>query len=582
MENYFRKFRAFPAMALLGGLALTACVNDDYDFNEVDSTMGFGGSGLELPTSSTDTIMLVDVLDLNEDDCVKVKPNGDYVFEQEGDDVEPSHPEIDSITVSKSTSESTDIPLEATPVGGSMVVYEAEGDAQAFEYNGDLPEEVVYLESAGTDGEVSFTLALSHLRSVVSSMEVVEIELPSYMQLTVTNAHGATYTQDGSKLTFTNVPTATDLSFDASLDRLTFGVADSRGSLTVDYAAKNISMKGTVHVRLRSAATAYTGAAGTLVPSSFDMNDLTIESVRGKFNPEIDLHDLGDVEITGIPDFLNDENVRVDLYNPQIELTINSNLDMGGFVRGTIRSWKNGNPNPIAVVEVPEMRVQAGGRTRVCICRRGDGITGYDVVQEVPELSNVIETIPDRITFEASVKADSSEVCDFTLGKPYEIVPKYNIEAPIAFAAGAQIVYKDTIDDWNEDIEDFELSDNSYISMTATIENRVPAYLTLAAHAIDVDGRRMGDDEISVEVSNTVIASADGKTSAETPLTIKVTQNAPNALERLDGLVFDISAAAANGESPVVEGTTLNSTKHFLIAKDIKIKLVGTIIGDFN
>ena len=580
MENYFRKFRAYPAMALLGGLAFTACVNNDYDFNEVDSTMGFGGSGLELPTSSTDTIMLVDVLDLNEDDCVKVKPNGDYVFEQEGDDVEPSHPEIDSITVSKSTSESTDIPLVATPVGGSMVVYEAEGDAQAFEYNGDLPEEVVYLESAGTDGEVSFTLALSRLCTVVSSMEVVEIELPSYMQLTVTNAYGATYTQDGSKLTFTNVPTATDLRFDASLDRLTFGVADSRGSLTVDYDAKNITMQGTIHVRLRSAATASTGAAGTLVGSSFDMGDLTIESVRGSFNPEIDLHDLGDVEITGIPDFLNDENVRVDLYNPQIALTINSNLDMGGFVKGTIRSWKDGNK--IAEVEVPEMRVQAGGLTRVCICRRAEGITGFDVVQEVPELSQVIETIPDRITFEADVRADSSEICDFTLGQPYEIVPKYNIEAPIAFAAGAQIVYKDTIDDWNEDIEYFELSDNSYISMTATIENRVPAYLTLAAHAIDVDGQRMGDDEISVEVSNTVIASADGKTSAETPLSIKVTQNAPNALERLDGLVFDISAAAANGESPVVEGTTLNSTKHFLIAKDIKIKLVGTIIGDFN
>lgn len=580
MENYFRKFRAFPVMALLGGLAFTACINNDYDFNEVDSTMGFGGSGLELPTSSTDTIMLVDVLDLNEDDCVKVKPNGDYVFEQEGDDVEPSHPEIDSITVSKSTSESTDILLVATPVGGSMVVYEAEGDAQTFEYNGDLPEEVVYLESAGTDGEVSFTLALSRLRTVVSSMEVVEIELPSYMQLTVTNAYGATYTQDGSKLTFTNVPTATDLSFDASLDRLTFGVADSRGSLTVDYAAKNITMQGTIHVRLRSAATASTGAAGTLVGSSFDMGDLTIESVRGSFNPEIDLHNLGDVEITGIPDFLNDENVRVDLYNPQIELTINSNLDMGGFVKGTIRSWKDGNK--IAEVEVPEMRVQAGGLTRVCICRRAEGITGFDVVQEVPELSNVIETIPDRITFEADVRADSSEICDFTLGQPYEIGPKYNIEAPIAFAAGAQIVYKDTIDDWNEDIEDFELSDNSYISMTATIENRVPAYLTLAAHAIDVDGQRMGDDEISVEVSNTVIASADGKTSAETPLTIKVTQNAPDALSRLDGLVFDITAAATNGTSPVVEGTTLNSNKHFLIAKDIKIKLVGTIIGDFN
>ena len=567
-------------MALLGGLAFTACVNNDYDFNEVDSTMGFGGSGLELPTSSTDTIMLVDVLDLGEDDCVKVKPNGDYVFEQEGDDVEPSYPRIEVINVSQSTSETSDIPLVATPAGGAMVVYEAEGDVQTFEYTADLPEEVEYLESADSDAGVSFSLGLGRLSSVVSTMEVVEIELPSYMHLTVTNAHGAAYTQDGSKLTFTNVPTATDLRFDGQLDRLAFGVSDSRGSLTVDYDGGKIDMLGTVHVRLRSAATASSGSAVESVSGSFDIDDFTIESVRGKFNPKIDLEDLGDVEITGIPDFLDDENVRVDLYNPQILLNINSNLDMGGYVTGTITSWKNGNP--IAEVEVPEMRIEAGGLTRVCICRRNDGITGFDVVQEVPDLSKVIEIIPDRITFVAKVRADASEVCDFTLGHTYEIVPKYNIEAPIAFAANAQIVYKDTIDGWNEDIEDFELSDNSYISMKATIENRVPAYLTLAAHAIDVDGRRMGDDEISVEVSNTVIASADGKTSAETPLTIKVTQNAPDALSRLDGLVFDITAAATNGTSPVVEGTTLNSNKHFLIAKDIKIKLVGTIIGDFN
>ena len=38
-------------MTLLGGLALASCVNSDYDFNEVDATMGFGGEGLELRVS---------------------------------------------------------------------------------------------------------------------------------------------------------------------------------------------------------------------------------------------------------------------------------------------------------------------------------------------------------------------------------------------------------------------------------------------------------------------------------------------------------------------------------------------------
>lgn len=581
MENYFRKLGMPLASALLGGLALTACVNDDYDFNEIDSTMGFGGDGLELPASSTDTIKLVDVLDLNDDDCVKVRPNGDYVFEQEGGNVEPSRPEIDTISVKSHDSESREISLKAVPGSGSTVVFKAEGDMQTFEYTGGKPEEVVLLESAESDAPLSFTLGLSALSRVVSEMEEVVIEFPSYMQLGSVNTNAANWSVDGSKITFANVSTASDLHLEANVSNLTFGVTGERGSLTVDYDANTIDLVGSVHVSIRSAVTSATTAPGAVLGSSFTMDDFDIMSVTGRFDPEIDLTDLGDVEITGVPDFLDDEDVRVDLYNPQIFLTIKSDLSMGGFVSGVLTSWKDGVA--IATVNVPEMAIQAGGETKVCICRRDDDMAGFDgVVQEVPELSKIIERIPDRITFSAEARADASQTCEFELGRQYNIWPKYNVVAPIAFAAGAQIVYKDTIDGWNEDIEDFELSDNSYISMKATIENRVPAFLTLSAYAIDVDGQRMADDEISVEVSNTVIASADGVNSVETPLNLKVTQGRKGAMKRLDGLVFDIKAAASDNGSSPIEGMTLNSQKHFLIARDIKIKLVGKLIGDFN
>ena len=581
MENYFRKLGMPLASALLGGLALTACINSDYDFNEIDSTMGFGGDGLELPASSTDTIKLVDVLDLNEDDCVKVNANGDYVFEQEGGNVEPSHPEIDIISVKSRASESHEIPLVAVPGSGSTVVFEAEGDMQSFEYSGDKPEEVVLLESAESDAPLSFTLGLSALSQMVSEMEEVVIEFPSFMQLGNVSTNAANWSVDGSKITLAGVSTASDLHLEANVSKLTFGVTDERGSLTVDYDANTIDLVGSVHVSIRSAATSSAATPGAVLGSSFIMDDFDIVSVTGRFDPEIDLTDLGDVEITGVPDFLDDENVRVDLYNPQIFLTITSDLSMGGFVSGVLTSWKDGVA--IATVNVPEMAIQAGGETNVCICRRDDDMAGFDgVVQEVPELSKIIERIPDMITFSAEARADASQTCEFELGRRYTITPKYKVEAPIAFAAGAQIVYKDTIDDWNEDIDDFDLSEDAYIALSATIENRVPAFMTLSAYAIDVDGRRMADDEISVEVSNTVIASADGVNSVETPLNLKVTQGRKGAMKRLDGLVFDIKAAASDNGSSHVEGMTLNSQKHFLIARDIKIKLVGKLIGDFN
>lgn len=590
MENYFRKCRLLPAMTLLGGLALASCVNSDYDFNEVDATMGFGGEGLELPGSSTDTIKLADVLDLGDDDCVKVRPNGDYVFEQVGGNVEPAQPEIAPISVTQRQSVSYDIDINVEPATRSAgdaravtVVLSADGDMQSFEYDGDKPAEVVGLDYAETDANLSFSLHFpAGLSSVVASLDEISIQMPSFMELSDVSANiGAdgSWSIDGSRIVFSNITTSRDLTVSARVSRLRFGVSDELGSLGIE--GDKIVLDGRVHVSMNSVATVSGGSIEGLTASSdFAIDDMQITSVTGRFDPEIDLDNLGDVEITGVPDFLTDGNVRVDLYNPQILLTLNSDLNMGGFVGGTLTSWKDGQP--IASVTVPEMAVRAGGMTEMCICRNGEGIEGYDVVQVVPELSTLIETIPDRITFEGTARADRNQTCEFELGHRYTVQPAYRVEAPIAFAENAQIVYKDTIDEWHEDIEDFELSDNSYITFTANIENRVPAYLTLSAYAIDVDGQCMGDDEIKVEVSNTVIASADGETSSETPLTIRVSQNDGRALSRLDGLVFDVTASASDGGANPVEGMTLNSEKHFLIARDIKIKLVGTLIGDFN
>ena len=569
---------------------MASCVNSDYDFNEVDATMGFGGEGLELPGSSTDTIKLADVLDLGDDDCVKVRPNGDYVFEQVGDNVEPAQPEIAPISVTQRQSVSYDIDINVEPATRSAgdaravtVVLSADGDMQSFEYDGDKPAEVVDLDYAETDANLSFSLHFpAGLSSVVASLDEISIQMPSFMELSDVSANiGAdgSWSIDGSRIVFSNITTSRDLTVSARVSRLRFGVSDELGSLGID--GDKIVLDGRVHVSMNSVATVSGGSIEGLTASShFAIDDMQITSVTGRFDPEIDLDNLGDVEITGVPDFLTDGNVRVDLYNPQILLTLNSDLNMGGFVGGTLTSWKDSQP--IASVTVPEMAVRAGGMTEMCICRNGEGIEGYDVVQVVPELSTLIETIPDRITFEGTARADRNQTCEFELGHRYTVQPAYRVEAPIAFAENAQIVYKDTIDEWHEDIEDFELSDNSYITFTANIENRVPAYLTLNAYAIDVDGQRMGDDEIKVEVSNTVIASADGETSSETPLTIRVSQNDGRALSRLDGLVFDVTASASDGGANPVEGMTLNSEKHFLIARDIKIKLVGTLIGDFN
>ena len=124
-------------------LGFSACTDNDYDFNEIDSTIGIGGDGLEIPSMSTEIIPLKDVLELEENGSViEDELTGDYVFRQDGADVAPVHPFIDKITVAEQTSTSNDVELvfstpsgsrrrsRATRAGGESLV--ADGWLQAF------------------------------------------------------------------------------------------------------------------------------------------------------------------------------------------------------------------------------------------------------------------------------------------------------------------------------------------------------------------------------------------------------------------------------------------------------------------
>lgn len=567
-----------PCVAAAGALALAGCQDDNYDFNEVDMTVGIGGDGLTLPVSSTNVIKLEDVLELDGSECVVVRDNGDYVFMQDGGEATPAHPRIASINVVQSAEPVEGlVEISAVPsTGGTGFDITAGGKAQSFSYSGDLPDEVASLSHVDVMSTLTFTVNFpASLSSAVTTVRRMSITLPSYMEV-----EGEQPVSAGNTFVCENVPTGRPFSLDVTLNGLDFS-ADKQVNGRVAIENGQVVMEGDILVDVEATASTNTGIDGSRLTSSMTMDDITITSATGRFTPEINIDDLGNVEVTGVPDFLSDGRVRVDLYNPQVIITVSNDMAVGGLVDGIIRSYKGSDM--LAEVAVPQFQVNPSGTTRVCICRRDEGIDHslYDVVKTVDNLSDVIETIPERITFEASAQADPSDDGYFEFDHDYTVQPSYTIDAPIMFDKDARIVYKDTLDGWHDDIEDFELADGAYINLAATVENRVPAYLTVDAKAVDIDGNEMGDDEISVVVNTTVAASEDGETPAETALSIDLKQVGEGALKRLDGIVFNIEAAASDGNKAVV-GKTLNATKHSLVAKDIKVRLVGKIIGDFN
>lgn len=579
------------AMIATGTFVAGACTDSDYDFNNIDNTVGIGGE-LTLPGSSTDTIKLADVLDLDNSDCVKVRDNGDYVFEQTGDEIEVTEIKVDGFTIMEKLTSGQAFVIDLE----SMAKKNAKAHARTkfsntqrirrFTYDGHSDDVVdltrVNINPASMDLSVHFPQGLS---SVMPTIDKLQFFMPEYIVVGSVSGNGnGTLSHSGTVITLTGVNTSRDLSLTVTTDELVFSADNmDNGELTIENG--DITLTGDIDMSLE-ATLDITGTPSQTrfeISNTFNLDTFKPVSAVGKFDPSINLNSLGNVEINGIPEFLTDGDVRADLDNPQIMISINNTMNATGLVKGTITATKDGRRT--ASVTVPQMTIHPATTTEICICRRKTaeieaeyGSNAY----EVPELSTLIETIPDNISFDAEAMADKTKESEFILDHTYTIAPKYSVEAPIAFAENASIVYKDSLDGWHKDLEDYDLTDDACITVTAEIENRVPAYLTLTATPIDENGNDISND-VSVEVSGTVIASPDGEESAYTPLTINITKKTAEAMKKIDGLRLTIQGKAKSEDGKdSVTGKTLNSKKHFLIARDVKIKVTGKIIADFN
>ena len=595
MKSKAKKLSLFT-FAILSIGSFTGCIDNDYDLDGVDMTIGIGNGEFLLPSCSTDSIRLSEVLELNESETVVEKDNGDYYYLQDGNNVSPTHTKVDKITVVKHRGESQDFSFSVanylhqsgkrTKTTNIPVDFNQKQVVYSFAYKGSIPNEVEELIVANTDGKITINTSFSpEVQKFVPVIAELSLELPSF--LTIENVNSKLdHTQNGSKLVFKNVSTASNLKVDFTIGKIDFKKKSSPlGSLST--SNRNLSMNADIQMGIKinniALGSSIDGADKCKITADMIINnDLVIEKVRGKFNPSIELDDLGSTDVTGIPDFLTNEGVVIDIDNPQIILNLESNLDVPGFIGGTLTAVKNGQKT--ANITIPEVKVLANATSKICICRNKSKVNqaAYTEVVEVPNLSTVLNPIPDHINFAGHARADKTVEADFVLGKQYTIKPSYRIEAPLAFGDNARIVYTDSFDDFNSDIKDIEVKDNTYIEFSGDVESKVPAYLNASAVAIDINGNEMPESEVKVAVDGEIKASADGKTPAVS--TLKITMKpTKSALKKLDGLKFTVSGSAKsekNTESVV--GQTLNAKNHTLIIKNIKIKLVGQVIADLN
>lgn len=578
---------------LTAGFLVTGCTNDDYDFDQIDATMGFGGGELEIPASSTMNIPLSDILELEENGSVKIAANGDYLFQLTGTDATTASPRISPIFLSgrsynHTITLSTSSAAKGTRAAGTHLSF-VSPKQQMFVYNG-TDAAVKSLKSAEVNGEIELivNLTLTGLSSAINTIDKATINLPGYLQISSVNGNGNGVPMvNGSKITVENVSTSRNLQLTIKAKKLDFANQDAYYGKVVFGNNGSITMDGYFDLGIEAYVTGVPTSALS-IGANVTVNDIYLKSATGIFDPEINISSLGDVSVTGVPDFLSEDGVRADLDNPQIILSIKNDMDAAAKVSAKVISTKNGQN--LATVQLPEMHIYKTSVTpvtKICICRHKTAeLTaqyGAANVYEVSNLATLInQHIPDHVQItDVVAKADLSQEMTIEFGRNYNVEPSYKVYAPLAFAEDAVIEYADDFDGWNDDLDELELAEGTYLRLTADAQNLVPATLIVEATPLGVNGADISN-QIEVNIKQgTVKASADGVTAVTSPLEIELREKVKGALQKLDGLSYKVKGKASH-DGTIVTGINLNSEKHTLKLENIKVKLVGKVIGNFN
>ena len=591
MKKLFRNYRLPVLTALSSSLLLLGCTNADYDFDKVDYTLGFGSGEITLPSNNSINIMLDDILDLGNSDLINTTASGDYVLGKEPEVVSPISvtvdPLVQTINESGEQSFSIDMPAELQALAGTTVsvkdilghTLDGNGNISLISYRFDVDPVVKELKYVGVGYDKGVNLKLNVTLPNIVKKAKVTIQLPRNLDMTYTGSMG-TFNQADNTLTLDF-----DQNGNASSMQLVFNV---KGIFIKEFDEKNYAtfnpnkcemiLFGDIALQIEIEQLMVPSTPNIEIKGNPTFDDIVVTSARGIFDPDIDLEDVGTVTIDDIPDFLTDKDVVADIANPLIWLTIKTNLPLGSIVEARVSSDTYPKGIMIEGDNAIELNPQAIGAsssadtTKIVICRHApENLNGYKAI-EIEDLSKLIEKLQDgmKLSFTAT-KAKAKQVeGTVELGKDYHLAPSYEFNAALALGDNAVIVYSDTENDWNKDIDKLELSDNSKITLTANVENQVPADLEINVTPVDKNGQPLTALTVT-PIKNKIAA---GTTLGEIQYEIS-----GKGVKQLDGVDYRLKVTAPSDAAQ--KGKTLNKN-HQIHLKDIKIQVNGKIIYDAN
>lgn len=574
----------YPLWGLLLSFPLwtVSCVDNKYDLDkDIDMTINVGGEHLTIPAGSSDTAYLSKIIEVEEGDILQPDAATRVYHLTKRDDIDVDPTTVKEVTISSANTDLKQELVGSGDGGSGSKTTELDVKNNLRAEASDIDEALIELGALGAKTPTSLTLAFEFLNTGNLTFGSVtaknlEIQLPDFLMFEKGEV------EEGNKLILNNEELKNAQKV-LHVIGYQFGGKAEEGE--IPDKNRTITINGLVTMQGQVVTSGINGSGSLTMTLDVTLEEMTANSVTGVIQPEIKA-ETTNIELNDLPDFLKDEETRMDITNPVILLRAENQLETPVEVDAVLTPMK-GN----AQIDGKEVKVGSGygktpvvlasGKNVIALSRTGEcTIEGVTSNVKVEDINDLLETIPDDIEVDLQPVVRNEGYYTAELGRAYEMPSSYEVDVPLSFEQNLNIVYNDSVQDLNKDLNDLDKVILKKANVLLTVDNAIPLKLQLKPENVlikDVYGNELTAVKKTIEEDKQYVTeSTDGEKPVTSELVLNLTSEGTAFLSKIDRICFKLTAVPGTAT-----GVPLKDTQ-WLKVTSIKLSVPGGVNVDLN
>ena len=531
--------------------AAFSCVDSEYDIDKpFDMTVNFLKDAA-LPVGNVKKLYLKDILLGTDETLVGTSADGDYylTFVQGQMDTEIKVPSFEYGGFTKNVQIVPELTkaADAGRISGTV-------DFGTIHFNcnmesHDLPEEVTGLKRCEVVSSIQLSLQTAPGQGLITLPSGAEIRFPEFLVIASGLQEGISKTGPNVFTTTRDFPIANSLDFIFPVEAIDFeAVPDGEGLLAPGHFKMTADILLSGSVRVDNIQTdAFPDITGKL-----QLNPARFVRAVAKLSKETGIP-VSPVMVGDLPEFLNGENLVLDLQGLRLDMAVENTFPLGGNMRAGIRT--SGTSGTLASVALGPVHFSAPAlgqtaRSAFSFSQSGTGAPqGYADVRTA-DFDNLLRIIPQQVGIYGMTVSVDDTYAEIGFGMPYKISADYSLASPLAFGKDVEMSFVQDMTGLGIDLSDFGLTK---AQLTLDAVSSVPLEFSLQAEAIDAGANVISGIDVLLE-GKIIAGSLDNPSESKLILNL----SAEGADVAFDGLRLRMSTISGG---PSLAGIPLNEAQ---------------------